>query len=219
MNSQNAIRVTVTAGPDRGRRCPLVEQELLLIGRGEQCGLQLTDPSVSRVHCRLLLSEGRITLEDVEPLGSAGQRSSCTRLPAADRGPAANRRQRTQAGVRQRQRRDPGPARAAAHEQCPRAKRPYCRTGSPCPAAASSTGRELRDSQPDRIAVHAISRRKPDLSVAHRDCLQGIRSASRTGRGTHDLLPAVNERRDRAEAVHPLSVRDDHAQPSESGAT
>jgi len=61
----STIRVTVTAGPDRGLRCPLVEQELLLIGRGDQCGLQLTDPSVSRVHCRLLLSEGRITLEDV----------------------------------------------------------------------------------------------------------------------------------------------------------
>ncbi len=61
----SSIRVTVTAGPDRGLRCPLVERELLLVGRGEQCGLQLTDPSVSRVHCRLLLSDGRITLEDV----------------------------------------------------------------------------------------------------------------------------------------------------------
>ena len=59
------IRIAVTAGPDRGLRCPLVERELLLIGRGDQCGLQLSDPSASRVHCRILLSDGRITLEDV----------------------------------------------------------------------------------------------------------------------------------------------------------
>jgi hypothetical protein len=83
-----SIRVTVTAGPDRGLRCPLVERELLLIGRGDQCGLQLSDPSVSRVHCRLLLTEGRITLEDVGSRWGVlinGVAAQGTQLQIADR--------------------------------------------------------------------------------------------------------------------------------------
>ncbi len=57
-------RLTVTTGPDAGQRVPLSEQEMLLIGRGEACGLRLADPSASRVHCRIILAGGKVLLED-----------------------------------------------------------------------------------------------------------------------------------------------------------
>ena len=43
---------------------PLPAGELILIGRGEQCDVQLEDPSASRVHCRLLSRGGKVTLTD-----------------------------------------------------------------------------------------------------------------------------------------------------------
>lgn len=37
----------------------------VVIGRAEHCDLQLDDPSVSRVHCRLIATGGKVTLTDV----------------------------------------------------------------------------------------------------------------------------------------------------------
>lgn len=57
-------QLTITAGPDFGARYELTDREALLIGRGETCGVQLSDPSISRVHCRLIVANGKVILED-----------------------------------------------------------------------------------------------------------------------------------------------------------
>lgn len=36
----------------------------VLIGRGDSCGVQLKDPSASRVHCRVIAHDGRVKLYD-----------------------------------------------------------------------------------------------------------------------------------------------------------
>jgi len=56
--------LNIISGPDTGRRCTLSEREMLLVGRGEDCGIRLSDPSVSRVHVRITLSDGQVYLED-----------------------------------------------------------------------------------------------------------------------------------------------------------
>ena len=61
--------LVVTAGPDVGRRFPLVEGQTLLVGRGEQSGTQLRDPHVSRAHFVLEVDRGGFRLLDQ---GSAG---------------------------------------------------------------------------------------------------------------------------------------------------
>jgi hypothetical protein len=58
------FRLTIIAGHDAGRRYELVEREMLLIGRGDDCGVRLSDPSISRVHLRITNSGGHVMLED-----------------------------------------------------------------------------------------------------------------------------------------------------------
>lgn len=43
---------------------PLPSGELMLVGRGENCGVRIDDPSASRVHCRLLARDGKVFLTD-----------------------------------------------------------------------------------------------------------------------------------------------------------
>lgn len=50
---------------ENGGALQLPPNESVTIGRGEQCDLQLDDPAVSRVHCRAIASDGRVTLTDV----------------------------------------------------------------------------------------------------------------------------------------------------------
>jgi serine/threonine protein kinase len=57
-------QLVVVAGPDAGQVCLLPARRLALIGRGSRCDVRLTDPAVSRVHCRLEMAAGRITLVD-----------------------------------------------------------------------------------------------------------------------------------------------------------
>lgn len=38
--------------------------ELMLVGRGETCGVVVDDPSASRIHCRLLARDGKVFLTD-----------------------------------------------------------------------------------------------------------------------------------------------------------
>lgn len=56
--------VHVVSGPSAGPRRPLTDHAVLLVGRGEDCDLRLNDPSVSRVHARITLLDGRVYLED-----------------------------------------------------------------------------------------------------------------------------------------------------------
>jgi serine/threonine protein kinase len=56
--------VHVVSGPNAGPRRPLTDHAVLLVGRGEDCDLRLNDPSVSRVHARITLLDGRVYLED-----------------------------------------------------------------------------------------------------------------------------------------------------------
>jgi pSer/pThr/pTyr-binding forkhead associated (FHA) protein len=58
--------LTIIAGPDIGRSCPLSPGSTLVVGRGTNCGLQLSDPCVSRVHCRLIVDAEGVRLEDVD---------------------------------------------------------------------------------------------------------------------------------------------------------
>jgi serine/threonine-protein kinase len=45
--------LVVIAGPDEGRVFPLTPGEVLLVGRSRTTGTRLTDPRVSKVHCRV----------------------------------------------------------------------------------------------------------------------------------------------------------------------
>ncbi len=58
--------LTIIAGPDIGRSCDLQMGSVLIVGRGRDCGLQLSDPGVSRVHCRLIAEGDRVRLEDAD---------------------------------------------------------------------------------------------------------------------------------------------------------
>ena len=45
-------------------RVPLPANAAFLIGRGDSCDVKLKDPSASRVHCRVIAHDGRVTLYD-----------------------------------------------------------------------------------------------------------------------------------------------------------
>jgi pSer/pThr/pTyr-binding forkhead associated (FHA) protein len=62
-------QLEVIAGPDAGRQFPLVEGQVLQIGRGPSTQTRLTDPFVSRLHCQVSAENGVILLTD---LGGAG---------------------------------------------------------------------------------------------------------------------------------------------------
>ncbi len=62
-------QLIVVAGPDHGRTFPLLDGQTLVIGRGQNTAMKLTDPQVSRVHCRVCLDGGRLRLTDA---GSSG---------------------------------------------------------------------------------------------------------------------------------------------------
>ena len=47
-----------------GEPVSLPSGELVLVGRGESCGVVVDDPSASRVHCRLLARDGKVFLTD-----------------------------------------------------------------------------------------------------------------------------------------------------------
>jgi hypothetical protein len=58
--------LTIIAGPDAGRSCDLPPGSVLVVGRGAECGLKLSDPGVSRVHCRLVMDSDGVRLEDAD---------------------------------------------------------------------------------------------------------------------------------------------------------
>jgi pSer/pThr/pTyr-binding forkhead associated (FHA) protein len=58
--------LTITAGPDTGRTCDLRPGSVLVVGRAPDCGLCLSDPGVSRLHCRLIADADGVRLEDAD---------------------------------------------------------------------------------------------------------------------------------------------------------
>jgi pSer/pThr/pTyr-binding forkhead associated (FHA) protein len=58
------IQLLVTAGNDTGRALTLGSREPISIGRGVDCDFRLHDPSVSRVHCRLVFEGDGLTIRD-----------------------------------------------------------------------------------------------------------------------------------------------------------
>jgi hypothetical protein len=54
----------IISGPNAGQRRLLTNHAILVVGRGDDCDLRLSDPSVSRVHVRITLTDGHVYLED-----------------------------------------------------------------------------------------------------------------------------------------------------------
>jgi serine/threonine protein kinase len=60
-----SAKLTVVAGPDRGRGFEVSDDVRLLIGRGEATATKLRDPTVSRTHCQIVGESGRFILENL----------------------------------------------------------------------------------------------------------------------------------------------------------
>ncbi len=54
----------IISGPNVGQRRELTDHAILVVGRGDDCDLRLSDPSVSRIHARITLVDGHVYLED-----------------------------------------------------------------------------------------------------------------------------------------------------------
>lgn len=57
--------LVISKGPDAEQRFEIAAEGELLLGRGEDCGVRLRDPSVSRHQCRICLEADRVTLIDL----------------------------------------------------------------------------------------------------------------------------------------------------------
>jgi serine/threonine protein kinase len=58
------LRLAVIAGPDQGRAFALPKGATVFVGRGHDTLVRLGDPHVSRLHCRVVVSDGRLLLAD-----------------------------------------------------------------------------------------------------------------------------------------------------------
>ncbi len=61
--------IVIIGGPDRGRSFQIEEGQTLVIGRSQTSDTQINDPRVSRVHCRVVVDGGTITLLDNDSAG------------------------------------------------------------------------------------------------------------------------------------------------------
>jgi serine/threonine protein kinase len=59
-----AFQLSFLGGPEKGRTVELTEGQTVVVGRGEDCDVQLADPRASRVHCRLEVSHDAVVLID-----------------------------------------------------------------------------------------------------------------------------------------------------------
>lgn len=57
--------LVVTQGPDKGRTVRLEEGQTLVLGRGTDAQVQLTDPRTSRMHCRVEVDSGKVQVVDI----------------------------------------------------------------------------------------------------------------------------------------------------------
>jgi serine/threonine protein kinase len=60
------LQITVTRGMDMGKVFELAESGAYVLGRGDDCSIQLSDPRISRHHCRIDVKAGRAQLKDAE---------------------------------------------------------------------------------------------------------------------------------------------------------
>ncbi len=58
------LQLLVIAGPDKGRAFPLAAGDWLLLGRSRAAEARLTDPQVSKVHCKVEWLGGQVTVTD-----------------------------------------------------------------------------------------------------------------------------------------------------------
>jgi serine/threonine protein kinase len=59
-----AYQLVICNGPEKGRTVELSPGKTLLLGRGEDCDVQLADPRASRVHCKLQIAHDGVVLTD-----------------------------------------------------------------------------------------------------------------------------------------------------------
>jgi serine/threonine protein kinase len=59
-----AYQLVICNGPEKGRTVELPVGKTVLVGRGEDCDVQLADPRASRVHCKLQISDDGVVLND-----------------------------------------------------------------------------------------------------------------------------------------------------------
>jgi pSer/pThr/pTyr-binding forkhead associated (FHA) protein len=59
------LQLLVVLGPDMGKTFSFGNEQLLVIGRGDDCAIQLEDSRVSRNHCQITIEGGRAVLEDL----------------------------------------------------------------------------------------------------------------------------------------------------------
>ncbi|HUG90241.1 MAG TPA: FHA domain-containing serine/threonine-protein kinase [Planctomycetaceae bacterium] len=59
-----SMHLAITSGPDQGRTVPLSDGQKILIGRGQEATLQLSDPRASRKHCQVKADGPRVVVSD-----------------------------------------------------------------------------------------------------------------------------------------------------------
>jgi len=59
-----AFQLVICNGPEKGRTIELPPGKTFLLGRGDDCDVQLADPRASRVHCKLQVSDDSVILAD-----------------------------------------------------------------------------------------------------------------------------------------------------------
>ena len=60
-----AFQLSFVGGPEKGRTAELTAGQTVVLGRGEDCDVQLADPRASRVHCKLQVSDDGVTWTDI----------------------------------------------------------------------------------------------------------------------------------------------------------
>jgi pSer/pThr/pTyr-binding forkhead associated (FHA) protein len=59
------VKLIVNSGKNKGKEIPLPGQQFL-IGRGESCHLRPASERISRKHCAIIVSEGRVSIRDLK---------------------------------------------------------------------------------------------------------------------------------------------------------
>jgi serine/threonine protein kinase len=59
-----AFQLSFCGGPEKGRTVDLTPGQTAVLGRGEDCDVQVADPRASRVHCRLEVGSDSVVLVD-----------------------------------------------------------------------------------------------------------------------------------------------------------
>jgi pSer/pThr/pTyr-binding forkhead associated (FHA) protein len=82
------FRLRVIFGRDLGAEFLLDDGQEAVIGRGPECSVRLDDPTVSRLHCRIVVEGGQATLYDADSRWGTlvgGQLTGCRDLKPGDR--------------------------------------------------------------------------------------------------------------------------------------